>query len=249
MNYKYFKLILIIFFIYGCDASVSKKINKSKITFDKRYNNAGFALVYNEKKDMKKLEERSLSIFHKSLKKRSKVKITNPVNGNFLIAEVKSNNVKFSNFYNSVLSKRIAETLELDLDEPFIELALISKDSTFVAKKTKTFDEERNVAEKAPVDGIQINDLNSKKKKKTKNQKKVFSYSIKIADFYFKDTALIMRDRIIKETTLKNFKIIKLSQTKYRLLIGPFNDIKTLKESFEKMNLFNFENLEIIKNV
>ena len=249
MNYRYFKLILIIFFIYGCDASVSKKINKSKITFDKRYNNAGFALVYNEKKDMKKLEERSLDIFHKSLKKRSKVKITNPVNGNFLIAEVKSNNVKFSNFYNSVLSNRIAETLELDLDEPFVELALISKDSTFVAKKTKTFDEERNVAEKAPVDGIQINDLNLKKNKKTKTQKKVFSYSIKIADFYFKDTAQIMRDRIINETTLKNFKIIKLSQTKYRLLIGPFNDIKTLKESFEKMNLFNFENLEIIKNV
>ena len=27
------------------------------------------------------------------------------------------------------------------------------------------FDEERNVAEKAPVDGIQINDLNIKKKK------------------------------------------------------------------------------------
>ena len=249
MNYRYFKLILIIFFIYGCDASVSKKINKSKITFDKRYNNAGFALVYNEKKDMKKLEERSLDIFHKSLKKRSKVKITNPVNGNFLIAEVKSNNVKFSNFYNSVLSNRIAETLELDLDEPFVELALISKDSTFVAKKTKTFDEERNVAEKAPVDGIQINDLNLKKNKKTKTQKKVFSYSIKIADFYFKDTAQIMRDRIINETTLKNFKIIKLSPTKYRLLIGPFNDIKTLKESFEKMNLFNFENLEIIKNV
>ena len=250
MNYKYFKLILIIFFIYGCDASVSKKINKSKITFDKRYNNAGFALVYNEKKDMKKLEERSLSIFHKSLKKRSKVKITNPVNGNFLIAEVKSNNVKFSNFYNSVLSKRIAETLELDLDEPFVELALISKDSTFVAKKTKTFDEEREVAEKAPVDGIKISNLNENSNNQIKavfNDK--FSYSIKVADFYYKKTANLMVDRIKAETSITKIKLIELSKTNYRVLLGPFNDINSLKDSFEKMNSLYFENLEILKNV
>ena len=35
------------------------------------------------------------------------------------MAEVKSNKVKFSNFYNSVLSLRIAEELELDLNEPY----------------------------------------------------------------------------------------------------------------------------------
>ena len=40
-----------------------------------------------------------------------------------------------------------------------------------------------------------------------------------------------------------------MSKTKYRLLIGPFNDIKSLKETFENMRLFNFENLEILKNV
>ena len=55
------------------------------------------------------------------------------------------------------------KTLELDFNEPYIEIVLISKNSTFVAKKAKTFEEERNVAEKAPVDGIQINDLNAKK--------------------------------------------------------------------------------------
>ena len=31
--------------------------------------------------------------------------------------------------------------------------------------------------------------------------------------------------------------------------MSPFNDIKSLRNSFEKMNLFNFENLEILKNV
>jgi hypothetical protein len=63
---------------------------------------------------------------------------------------VKSNRVKFSDFYNSVVSNRIAETLELNLEEPYIEILLIPKNSTFVAKKAKTFDEEKEVADKAP---------------------------------------------------------------------------------------------------
>ena len=79
--------------------------------------------------------------------------------------------------------------------------------------------------------------------------KKKFSYLIKIADFYYKETAQTMVDRIEKETSIKNLKIIRLSETKYRVLIGPFNDIKSLRNSFEKMKTFNFENLEIIKNV
>ena len=57
-----------------------------------------------------------------------------------------------------------------------------------------------------------------------------------------------MSEKIKKDSLIKNLKIIELSKTNYRLLIGPFNDIKSLKNTFEKMNLFNFENLEILKN-
>ena len=70
-----------------------------------------------------------------------------------------------------------------------------------------------------------------------------------MADFYYKDTAKTMVDRIKSETSIKKLNIIKLSLTTYRVLIGPFNDIKSIKESFEKMKSLNFENLEIIKNV
>ena len=84
-------------------------------------------------------------------------------------------------------------------------------------------------------------------KKKDIITKKNFSYSIKVADFYYNDTAQNMIDKIINETSINNAQIIRLSKTKYRVLIGPFNDIKTLKDSFEKMNSLNFENLEILK--
>ena len=250
MNFKLIIFILFSFLLFSCNQSISPKSKNINPEIIKKYKNSGFALIYNDNlKDIKKLENRSLKIYHKSLKKRSVVKITNPENGKYLIAEVKSNRIKFSNFYNSVLSLRIAEELELDFNEPFIEINLVSKNSTFIAKKAKMFEEERTVAEKAPVDGIQINDLNVKKIKKKLTTNKNFSYSIKVADFYYKDSAEAMSNQIKKDTLIKNLKIIKLSPTKFRVLIGPFNDIKSLKGSFEKMKLFNFENLEIYKNV
>jgi len=248
MSYKNIIFIFLIFFIYGCEP-INVKNKKLNFEIENRYKNSGFALIYNDELDgIKEIEPRSLMIYHKNLKKKSMVKITNPINGLSLIAEVKSNKIKFSNFYNAVLSDRIAQTLELDENEPYINIVLISKDSTFIAKKAKTFEEESVVAEKAPVDGIQINDLNESKSKKKIKKNKIFSYSIKVADFYYKDSAKLMLEKIKKDSLIKNLKIIELSKTNYRLLIGPFNDIKSLKNTFEKMNLFNFENLEILKN-
>ena len=234
----------------GCEKSNLIKSKNKNIEFINKYKNSGFALINGQSEiQFKKLESRSLNIYHKSLKRKSIVKISNPDNGKFLIAEVKSNKVQFSNFYNSVLSTRIADELELNYSEPYVEIVLISKNSTFIAKKAKMFDEERSVAEKAPVDGIEINDLNKKKINIKTSKKRNFSYSIKVADFYYKNTAENMKDRIINDVSIENLRIIKLSETKYRVLIGPFNDIKSLKKSFEKMNYFSFENLEILRNV
>ena len=236
-------------FIFSCD---QHNIKKTEINFkpEKKYKNVGFSLLYNEDLNLKKLDQRSLEIFHKNLKAKSLVKITNPMNDKSLIAEIKSNRVKFSNFYNSIITNRIVEELEIDPSEPYIEIILISKESTFVASKAKTFDAERKVAQKAPVDGIQISSLNGITKNKTKQKlNKKFSYSIKIADFYHKKSAYLMIDRIKNETKIKSIKLIELSKTNYRVLLGPFNDINSLKESFEKMNSLNFENLEILSNV
>ena len=249
MKFRLIFFIILSILLTNCEYS-SNTTKKIDINFDNNYKNSGFALIFNDNLDkIKKIEKRSLNIYHKSLKRNSLVKITNPSNGKYLIANVKSNRVKFSNFYNSILSLRIAEELELDLIEPYIEIISISKDSTFIAKKAKMYEEEKKVAEKAPVDGILINDLNLKEKKKKTLKSKKFSYVIKVADFYYKDTAKMMSERIRSEISIKNLKIVKISQTKYRLLIGPFNDIQSLKKSFEEMSLFNFENLEILKNV
>lgn len=250
MNYNLILIIIISFFVVSCDQSFQSNSNKNKFTIEKKYKNIGFTHIKKDNSnEFNKLEQRSLNIIHKSLKKKSIVKITNPQNGNSLIAQVISNKGEFSNFFNSVITLRIAEDLDLSIEEPYIEIILVSKESTFIAKKAKTFEQEKSVAEKAPIDGIQIKDLKTKKKSSVKIDNKKFSYSIKVADFYYHDTALVMIDRIKKETMVKNSSIIKLSETNYRVLIGPFSDIKSLKDSFEKLNSLNFENLQILKNV
>ena len=166
MNYRIITIIFLSFILFGCETT--QNVKKKQLNIESRYKNSGFALVYNNNlENIKKIESRSLNIYHKSLKRKSIVKITNPKNNKYLIANVESNRIKFPNFYNSVLSLRIAEELELDLTEPYIEIISIPKGSTFVAKKAKMFEEEKSVAEKAPVDGIQINDLNVKKQKKS----------------------------------------------------------------------------------
>ena len=254
MNYRKFILIFFFSFLVGCEQyNSNKKITDFNLT--KKYKNSGFALIYDdilreENKISKKINNRALIIFHKSLKKNSFVKITNPKNQKTIIAEVTSNKANFSDFYNCVVTARIADDLSLDPKEPYIDLVLISQNSTFVAKKAKTFNEEKNVAEKAPVDGIKIDNLGSDiKEKKTVTKNKNFNYSIKIADFYYKGSAENMINRIINETNIKDPVIKKLSKTKYRVLLGPFNDIKKIEDTFNKMKLLDFENLEILENV
>ena len=253
MNYK---LILLFIFFFILSACNQYNDSSKSIVFsgEQKYKNTGFTLVYNnelrkDKKISRKINNRSFFIFHKSLKKNSFVKITNPINQKTIIAKVISNSVKFSEFYNSVITLRIAEELSLNLDEPYIDLILISQNSTFVAKKAKTFDEEKNVAVKAPVDGIEIDNLGKFNIETIQSVQGSFLYSIKIADFYYNDSAKNMVNKILNETKLINPIIKRLSKTKYRVLLGPYNDIKKLEESFNEMKSLNFENIEIIKNV
>ena len=90
--------------------------------------------------------------------------------------------------------------------------------------------------------------LNKVKVKKEKNKPQVFSYSIKIADFYYEKSALEMIKRIKNETQIKKYKILSLSKTNFRVILGPFSDINSLKNSYNKASILDFENLEIIRH-
>ena len=219
---------------------------------DNPFVNKGFSLIYNDKFYnnkiiSKKIDERSLVIFQKNLKKNTIVKITNILNNKSIIGTVGSN-ADYPLFNNAVLSLRIADEIGLNENEPYVEVLEILQDSVFVAKRAKTFDEEKKVANKAPVNNINISDLNIEETNAKNELIEKFSYEIKIADFYFNTTASLLVDRIIKETTIKDAKIKKVNEKKYRVYAGPFNNINSLQKSFNDISILDFENIEIIKN-
>ena len=251
MFYRKILFIITFFFLLNCTSNTFVK-NKLSITPVNGYSNKGFALLYSEnlfkqKIVSKKISERSLIIFHKSLKTNTQVKITNILNNKSIIGTVVKNS-KYPSFYNSVLSIRIANELDLDISQPYVEILEILENSIFVVQKAKTYDEEKSVAVTAPVNSISINDLNVVKKDNQKTLRTKFSYNVKIADFYFNDTALMMLNRIKTESSIKNPKIKKISDKKYRVYLGPFDNINSLQKSYNDIKILEFENIEIMIN-
>ena len=251
MHYKHIIVVLLVF-LNSCvnyPIIVDKEIETKPRT--NYFLNKGFTLVYNDDLYKKKLietkiENRSLIIFQRNLKENSTVKITNLINSKYIIAKVGKRS-EYPFFYNSVISQRISQELEIDELEPYIEIKEIVANSSFIVKKAKTFDEEKTVASKAPIDDVQINDLSNNEKKKSKVNIKKFSYIIKIADFYFEKSAGKMKTRVLNETSIKKVNINKLSKNKFRVYLGPFNNLNSLKNSFNAINVLQFDTIEIIK--
>ena len=251
MLYKKLLILCCLILLNNCTANTSTK-NKNLNSLENPFINKGFSLIYNDKfyydkVISKKIDERSLVIFQKNLKKNTIVKITNILNNKSIIGTVGSN-ADYPLFNNAVLSLRIADEIGLNENEPYVEILEVLEDAIFVAKRAKTFEEEKKVANKAPVNNININDLNTKQKNTKNELSKKFSYEIKIADFYFNDTASLLVDRIVKETMIKNVKIKKINEKKYRVYAGPFSNINSLQKSFNDISILEFENIEIIKN-
>ena len=254
MNYKF--LFFFIFLVSCAELTYDKKINSDiKKNF---FLNRGFSIIYNSElyKDKiinNKIEDRSLIIFQKNLKINTTVKVTNLINSKYILAKV-GMKADYPKFYNSVISERIASIIEINPKQPYVEIKEIINGNIFATKKAITYDEEKQVASKAPIDNIKIKDLsnnvkdlsnNVKDKKKLTNNN--FKYIIKVADFYFQKSAIEMVKRIKIETEINDVSIKKLSSTSFRVFIGPYNDLNSLKKSFNAIDILQFENIEIIK--
>tara|TARA_B100000767_G_scaffold107868_1_gene103380 strand:- start:707 stop:1465 length:759 start_codon:yes stop_codon:yes gene_type:complete len=251
MLYKKLITLCCLILLNNCTTTTLTK-QKNPILLDNPFVNKGFGLIYNDdyynnKIISKKIDKLSLIIFQKNLKKNTIVKITNILNGKSIIGTVGSN-ADYPLFNNAVISVRIADEIDLNENEPYVEILEVLQDSIYIAKKAKMFEEERKVATNAPVNSISISDLNISESNLNKDMGKKFSYEIKIADFYFKKTAKLFVDRIVRETLIKDVKIKKIDEKKYRVYAGSFNNINSLQKSFNDISVLEFENIEILKN-
>ena len=248
MNFNF--LLIIILLLTSC-TTIKSSNNSNKKIYNK-FSNKGFTLIYSDSlfKDKiinKKLKERDLVVFQKNLKKGTSIKISNLINEKSIIAKV-GVKAKYPSFNNSVISKRIAEELELNLKEPYVEINEIIHNETFIAKKAKIYDIEKKVADKAPVDSISVNDLNDTDEKKIKKKiNNEFKYVIKIADFYYLNTAKQMVKRIKSELNIKKTDINKINENKFRVFTGPYLSLKALQKAYNSIETLGFENIELIK--
>ena len=232
-------------------ADAKKKLDKNKI-INIVYSNKGFALIYDENKNLfldNELDNSSVKILSPNLPNGTPVRITNILNGKTLITVVK-NKIKLPVFYNSVITSRIVNELSINPKEPYVYIETINSNNLYVANDVKTFDEEKVVANKAPVDDIMVQSISLETEiKESKNKNKVtnFNYIIKFADFYFEDSAIMLKNRLFEEHNIKDILIKKMSQNRYRVYKGPYNEFEKLKKGFLNIEKLNFDSIEIIK--
>ena len=243
-------LICLMVILSGCTYEPTTK----KISSDEKilYSSFGFAFIYdeifyNQKIISKKINNDNISILHSSLKKNTQIKIINPKNEITLETKV----TKIANYpkiFNVVISKKAAELLELDPDNPYVELLEVRKNKTFIAKKSDIFDEEKNVAVNAPINDVQMIDISNKKPTTETQIIKKNNYIIVISDFYYLDSANNLKKKLEQETKIANFVVKKINDKQFRLYVGPYKNFKALKSTYISLNHLGFDDLNIYNN-
>ncbi len=244
-----FILFLFIFFLFSCaDYKISKKADKIERQY---YSSSGFTLIYDDelfitKAVNKKINNDDIVILHNFLKKNTPVKIINPENSMTVEAKILKK-ANYPKIFNSVISKKVALLLKLNPGNPFVEIIELKKNETFIAKEGSIFEEEKNVADKAPVDQIKMNDLSISSENNKKKSNKDNNFIIVISDFYYNESAVNLKNELVKKINLNKVLVKKINNNKYRLLVGPFKNFNALKNTYISLNNLGFENLNIIR--
>lgn len=246
MKYKIL-LIIPILFLAHCtqNFSTSKEV--------KPYSSKGFAYIYNESDYLnkiisKKLENDLLQIAHKKLRPGVLIKITNPKTKDAIILK-NSKKLNYPDFYKILLTDAVAKKLKLSNHRPYVELIEIKKNKSFIAAEAKIYIEEKKIYSNAPVELVKIDNISKDVKvTKKKSNEKIF---IIIAEFYSRDTAILLKDRITNELKNYNSKKLKIRNqktNKITLLSGPYNSINLVKNDYIQLKNYGFEELDIIIN-
>ena len=123
------------------------------------------------------------------------VEITNLNNLKSLKAKTSAKS-DYPNLFNVLISQKVAKILDLDFNDPYIEISQIKKNKTFIAKEGTIFEEEKKVAETVTIDKIEINIISNTETFSDVKPTKDFKYIIFISDFYYKDSAINLKKKL-----------------------------------------------------
>ena len=250
MNLNTIVLLLIsTIFLNSCADYKTDRTTKKK---EKQYySSIGFALIYSDHHYLNKVVNKKIKnddsvAMHNLLKINTPIKIINPDNSKFIVTKIYKK-ADYPKIFNVVISRKIASFLELDFNNPYVEIIETKKNKTFLAKKSEIFDEEKNVSEKAPVAEIKMNDLTKDDTNTKKKSNKKTNFILVISDFYYEVSAITLKKDLVKKTKMNNISVKKINNKKYRLLVGPFKNFNALKTTYISLNNLGFENLNIYR--
>ena len=240
MKYNYFLIFLL---LCSCTSTSVNKYEKPVL------NSKGFAYIYTlkdyeNKFIKKKINSDELIIAHNKVKRGSLLKITNPNNGKNIILK-NSFRLDYPDFYKVLITKPVSNQIGLNENFPYVEVEEIKKNKSFIAKKTKIFNEEKKVHTKAPVEIVKIDNISLNKSQKKKISEE---FNIIIAEFYSKDSATFLKKRITSELPSFNSKKLYIKSSnlnKISLLSGPYKSINVMKNDYIQLEKFGFEELDI----
>tara|TARA_B100001123_G_C15341344_1_gene1035080 strand:+ start:2581 stop:3393 length:813 start_codon:yes stop_codon:yes gene_type:complete len=261
-NMNLIKKIILLTFFFILNSCANYEIDKSSnLKVKKFYSSKGFALIYNadlyeqriidkkisnNKKLDNKLNNEKLIAMHTSLKRNTLIQIINPENSKVVETKI-FRRIDHPKIFNLVVSKKIVSMLELDENNPYVEVFEVKKNKTFVAKKSNTFDEERMVAEVVPVGEVKM-DVLSNENVSTENEIKINkNFVLVISDFYYYDSANNLKKDLIQKTQINKFTIKKINHNKYRLSVGPFENFNALKSVYISLNNLGFDELDVYR--
>ena len=248
MNLNTIVLLLIsTIFLNSCADYKTDRITKKK---EKQYySSTGFALIYSDHHYLNKVVNKKIKnddsvAMHNLLKINTPIKIINPDNSKFIETKIYKK-ADYPKIFNVVISRKIASFLELDFNNPYVEIIETKKNKTFIAKKSEIYEEEINVSEKVPVDAIKMNDLTKDDTETKKKSDKKSNFILVISDFYYEESAISLKKDLVKKTKMNNISVKKINNKKYRLLAGPFKNFNALKTTYISLNNLGFESLNI----
>ena len=114
----------------------------------KYFSSIGFSLIYEDeyysnKLVNKKIDNNKIRVLHNTLRSSTPIRIINPDNLKFIDTKI-TRTANYPKIFNSVISKEISRILDLDIENPYVEIIEIKKNKTFIARKANTFEEEKN---------------------------------------------------------------------------------------------------------
>ncbi len=242
-----FRLIILFLFLFSCTSQFTT-INQKQ-----PYASKGFAYIYNDNDFIQKVIKGKMNndlmqISHQYLKTGTLINVSNPKNKkNIVLKNIKR--IEYPDFYKVLITKPVAEKLELDTKLPILEIIEIKKNKSFVAEKAKIYSEEKKIPSNAPVASVQISNISKDKNKKIK--KKTDKIYIHVASFYSLNTANFLKKRIIENVPAidrNKLKVKKINNKETQVILGPYISVNLLKNDYIKLRNYGFEELDIYIN-